>query len=103
MLSQTPSFALTLEDRFALRQRLVAMKDEIDQQLKDENEAIKLDMLRLGVDEYPVGDEKFVLSVRNGRASLDKGELVALGVSTDTIARATKHGDPYTQLDVRKV
>lgn len=99
-LTVTPG--LTLEQRFDNRQRLSAMLDEIDAQLKAENDAIKNDMTAAGLDEYRVGDEVLVLSVREGRKTLDKGLLVQLGVGTDVIERATKYGKDYVQLDVRK-
>lgn len=85
-----------------MRQRLAAMKDEIEQQLKDTNNDIKNEMIRLGIDEYVVGDQKLVLSVRPGRRTLDRAELIARGVPVATIEAATKAGDDFTQLDVRK-
>lgn len=103
MLENTVAPNLTLDQRFVNRQRLTRIAAETKAQLDAENEAIKRDMMVAGIDTYQVGDELLVLSVRDGRQTLDKAELVALGVSTDVIAKATKTGKEYTQLDVSKV
>jgi hypothetical protein len=103
MLTNTVAPDQTLEQRFENRQRLVRIAAETKAQLDAENEAIKADMMQQGIEEYRVGDELLVISVRDGRQTLDKAALVALGVSTDTIAKATKTGADYAQLDVRKV
>lgn len=103
MLSNTVSPGQTLEQRFETRQRLSRIAAETKAQLDAENEAIKIEMATLGIDTYRVGDEELVVSPRDGKKTLDKAELVALGVSTDIIAKATKHGKDYLQLDVRKV
>ena len=102
MQTIAPTTSLTLEDRFELRQRLAATKDAIERELKETNEAIKDEMIRQGIDEYTVGDQKLVLSVRPGRRTLDRAELIAQGVSVALIDAATKQGKEYTQLDVRK-
>jgi hypothetical protein len=93
---------LNLETRVENRQRLTAMKKEIEKQLEDENNAIKNEMVALGLDELQVGEHKLVLSTRDGRSTLDKTELMSLGVSAEQIQKATKTGDPYLQLDVKK-
>lgn len=101
-LTNTVAPGQTLEQRFENRQRLAKILDETKKQLDAENEAIKADMMAQGIDSYPVGDEVLVLSVRDGRKTLDRGELLALGVSADVIEKATKVGKDYAQLDVRK-
>ncbi len=88
-----------LQTRVENRQRLVAMKKEIEKQIDDDTEAIKDELTALGVDDLDVGDYTVTLQVKD-RATLDKGELVSLGVSTDLIKRATKVST-YLQLDVR--
>lgn len=103
MLQHTASPSVTLEDRLEQRAKLQTIIDEATSQLEAENTAIKEEMARRGVDELVVGDQKLVLSVRNGRASLDKGKLVELGVPTAIIEQATKRGKNYLQLDVRDV
>lgn len=103
MQTNTVALGLSLEERFEIRQKLVAIAAETKKQLDAENDAIKADMTRQGIDTYVVGDHVLALTVKDGRATLDKGELVALGVSTETLAAATKVGKPYVQLDVRKV
>lgn len=103
MLYNTASPDISLESRLEQRAKLQTIIDEATEQLKAENDAIKDELMRLGVDELIVGDQKIVLSVRRGRASLDKGKLVELGVSTEVIEQATKHGADYLQLDVRAV
>lgn len=104
-MNTSPSLDLldSLELRMETRSKLSAMKKEIDAQLEEENKLIKADMAWLGVNEYVVGDQMFVLSARDGRATLDKGRLIELGVSTKTIEDATVTGAGYVQLNVRKV
>lgn len=101
-LTNTVAPELTLEARFENRQRLSRIAAETKAQLDAENEAIKADMIAAGLETYRVGDEVLVLSVRDGKRTLDKAELVALGVGTDVIEKATKVGKDYVQLDVRK-
>lgn len=101
-LTNTVAPDLSLEQRLENRQRLSRIAAETKAQLDAENEAIKDDMVAQGLDTYRVGDEVLVLSTREGRQTLDKAELVALGVSTELIKQATKTGKDYLQLDVRK-
>lgn len=103
MLSNTVAPALTLDERLLNIQRLKKIIAEADAQLTVEVSTAKDDMARQGLDSYTVGDSVFVLTPKDGKKTLDKAELVALGVSTETIAKATKTGKEYLQLDVRKV
>lgn len=96
-LENTP--LLELQTRVENRQRLAAMKKEIEKQMETETDAIKNEMAVLGLDEMPVGDYDLTLQIRD-RSTLDKAELIALGVSTETIKKATKVST-YMQLDVR--
>lgn len=95
----TPS--QTLEERHEIRRYLAEQIADLQQRLDFETQAIKDQMTAEGIDTYTIGDEVLVLSARNGKSSLDKTLLVELGVSTDVIAKATKTGKPYVQLDVR--
>lgn len=96
-LTNTPTLAFEL--RVENRQRLISMKREIEKQIEGDTDAIKNELAALGVDDLDVGDYTVTLQIRD-RSTLDKGELVALGVSTDVIKRATKVST-YMQLDVR--
>ncbi len=91
----TPELTATIENR----QRLVSMKKEIERQIDLDTEAIKNEMVAAGIDAYDAGEYTAALTVRE-RATLDKTELVNLGVSTELIKRATKVST-YVQLDVR--
>jgi hypothetical protein len=88
-----------LDFRIENRQRLTAMKKEIEKQIDDETKGIKESMEAAGLVDYDAGDVVATLSMRE-RATLDKTELISLGVSTDLIKRATKVST-YIQLDVR--
>lgn len=103
VMQQHLSPSLTIEDHFELRQRLIATLDELNDQLKQTNDAIKDEMCARGIEDYVIGDDRLVLSVREGRKTLDRAALIFLGVPEETIAQATKQGEPYTQLDVRRV
>jgi hypothetical protein len=96
-LTNIPTLALEL--RVENRQRLISMKKEIEKQIEVDTDAIKNELAALGVDDLDVGDYAVALQIRD-RSTLDKGELVALGVSADVIKRATKVST-YMQLDVR--
>lgn len=96
-LQTTPE--LSLQILVETRQRLVNMQKQIELQIKDATEAIKNELAASGQEKAEIGNYVVTLSVRE-RATLDKGELVALGVSTETIAKATKTSS-YVQLDVR--
>ena len=91
-----PELQLLVENR----QKLVAMKKEIEKQIEDATSTIKDDMIERNVMELEVGDYKLTLQLRD-RSTLDKTELVSMGVSTDVIKKATKTST-YTQLDVRE-
>jgi 2-hydroxychromene-2-carboxylate isomerase len=90
---------LNLEARVENRQRLTAMKKEIEKQIDTETDAIKNELAAMGVDELEVGNRLVTLQIRD-RSTLDKTELISLGVTTDQIKRATKIST-YLQLDVR--
>jgi hypothetical protein len=90
---------LNLEARVENRQRLTAMKKEIEKQLDAETDAIKNELAAMGLDELEVGNRLVTLQIRD-RSTLDKTELISLGVTTDQIKRATKIST-YLQLDVR--
>lgn len=97
-ISQGTILANVVEDR----QRLVAMKTEIETQIERATAIIKNEMIGLGVDHVDIGDLSVSLSVREGRATLSKTLLVGLGVSLATLDKATTHGKDYTQLDIRE-
>ncbi len=75
------------------------MKHEIEKQIDAHTATIKAELIAVGQDTYDAGEFIATLTVRD-RATLDKTELVALGVSTELIKRATKMST-YVQLDVR--
>ena len=93
----TPTLDLTLT--IANRQRLVAMKQEIEKQIEADTTTIKDAMIGACEDTYDAGEYLATLTVRE-RATLGKAELVAYGVSTELIKRATKVSE-YIQLDVK--
>lgn len=97
-LAQTLNLEVVVGDR----QRLVAMRKEIDAQIEDATDTIKEFMILNDLTACEIGDVTASLTVREGRATLDRMALVSLGVGTDVIERATKHGKPYTQLDIRE-
>lgn len=108
MLTQTLSteLELHLDDRT----RLSNMAKEVKKQLDAVNQTIKDKMIAGGAEQMPngdlelvIGDRRLVLAMQDGRRTLDKGELIALGVGTDLIEQATKTGEPFLKLDVRKV
>ena len=94
-LQHTVDIDILLSDR----QRLAAMKKEIDAQLEEANGSIRQELIDRGLDTYQTDDYTVSLSVRE-RKTLDKGLLVELGVGTDVIEKATK-ASSYVQLDVR--
>lgn len=97
-LTTTPT--LELLARVARRQALAAEIKSLQEEMDVESALIKADMMAQGIDSLDAGEWTAALTLRE-RKTLDKGELVALGVSTETIAKATKVNE-YVQLDVRK-
>lgn len=95
-LTPTPWLLQAIETRRHLQQVVKAAEAELARATDD----LKNELLAQGLDTADVGNYIVTLSVRE-RSSLDKGALVALGVSTDVIAKATKTSS-YTQLDVRE-
>lgn len=98
-LNVSPEVGLTLEEHILLRQHLSEMKKELEKQLEAENDIIKGEMEEKGLTEVEAGDYAAVLSVRE-RSTLDKTELISMGVTTEQIKRATKVA-MYLQLDVK--
>ena len=101
-MEQTVTTELTLEDRIANRQRLIAMKAEIEKQLEEEKAAILAEYAERDIEAFPIDEtHDLVLSVRS-RSTLDKTELISQGVTTEQIKKATKQGKDYFQLDPRE-
>jgi len=100
-VEQTVTLAPTLQDRVLNRQRLAADIAKLKTEMDDESEAIKNEMMRLGLETLTdIPGWTPTLSVRE-RSTLDKTELISQGVSTAQIKAATKTST-YTQLDVRE-
>jgi hypothetical protein len=90
-------------------QLLLDQRDEAKAREKDAkadvdniDEAIRAEMIARGVETLKLGDRTIALTAVEGRKTLDAAALVAQGVATDVIQAATKQGQPYVRLDVRK-
>lgn len=97
-LQQSPT--LTIEERVENRQRLVAMKAEIEKQIDAETEYLKEYLMENDLVALSAGEYQVNLTIRT-RDTLDKARLVDQGVTTQQIKAATK-SSTYAQLDVRK-
>lgn len=100
MPNLTPALGLTIEERIEHRQRLTAMKAEIEKQIDAETEAIKSHLIDNDLMSLDAGEFTASLTIRN-RETLDKARLIDQGVTTAQIRAATK-SSTYAQLDVRK-
>jgi hypothetical protein len=99
------TLSLTVEPLPTLTQRaeqLLALKTDLEAALEQAKSDLKELVVENGGDPIIVGDKRVSLDIMPGRQTLDKQKLVEQGVTTDIILAATKRGDDYTQLSVRK-
>ena len=99
-LTQTNLTVLDLQQNVENRQRLCAMKTQIEKQIDEETGVIKNEMAARGIEALDVADFNVTLSVRD-RKTLDRTLLIEAGVSTNVIEACMKTAT-YLQLDVRK-
>lgn len=99
MPSSIVCVSLTIAQRAEL---LVTQKLEAEKSLAEAKEGLEALVIENDGEPIIAGENKVTLSSMPGRATLTKEKLVECGVATDIIEKATRRGDDYMVLNVRK-